>query len=251
MVSSALSVVIVTYESEKDIGACLRSVVSSGMSAETIVIDNASKDRTVERAFDAMSGCGDFRMVRNPTNVGFARAVNQGIALAKGDFLLVLNPDCFVEPGTIRITLDVLQTCQRAAIAGCMLLNEDGTEQAGARRYLPTPWRALVRVCQLYRLFPNHRRFQGFLMHRRTGAERSRRGGGNFRRVHAIRRGALQQVGLLDEGYFMHCEDLDWCVRFRRAGWQVMFVPAHGRFIGKAGAAVLGPSESSFTSTAA
>jgi GT2 family glycosyltransferase len=218
-------VVVVTFESRDDISECLRSVLASDVPVELIVIDNHSRDGTVERVAEIIAQRPQCRLMRNEHNVGFAKAVNQGIAASRAPFVLTLNPDAVVLPDTIGIALRALEARPKAALAGCMLLNPDGTEQAGARRYLPTPWRALVRVLQLYRLDALHPRLHGFHMNQEPvprGPIEVEATSGAFM---LVRRCAIEQVGTLDEGYFMHCEDLDWCVRFRQAGWTVLFVP--------------------------
>src|SRR3954466_6199857 len=220
-----VSVVIVTFESRNDISECIRSVLASDVPLDLIVIDNASLDRTADRIVDLIGKRPECRLIRNNENVGFAKAVNQGIAASRGQYVLALNPDAVLFPDTIRIALKALEARPKAALAGCMLLNPDGTEQAGARRSLPTPWRALVRVLKLYRLDALHPRFHGFLMNQEPvprGPIEVEATSGAFM---LVRRSAIEQVGALDEGYFMHCEDLDWCVRFGQAGWKVLFVP--------------------------
>ena len=230
-----VSVVIVTFESQDDISDCIRSVLESDISLELIVIDNCSSDRTVDRVVQSTQERPHCSLIPNSTNLGFAKAVNQGIVASRGRYVLALNPDAIVQQDTIRIAVEALEADPAAALTGCMLLNRDGTEQPGARRYLPTPWRALVRVLKLYRLAKLHPRFRGFLMNQEPvpcGPIEVEATSGAFM---LVRRSAIDQVGPLDEGYFMHCEDLDWCVRFRRAGWKVLFVPAAKAFHKKGG----------------
>ena len=224
-----VTVVVVTYQSEGEIGRCLEALRASSVPLSTVLVDNASTDRTLEEAGACATGMR-VRIVRNRVNVGFAKAVNAGIALATTEFVLVLNPDCYVQRDTIADVLDALVAGDRVGMAGCLLLNPDKTEQAGCRRYVPTPWRAMIRVLRLHRLARWHRRLNGFLMNREplpdhpVGVEAI---SGAFM---LLRQEALAEVGLLDEGYFMHCEDLDWCMRFHQGGWNVLFVP-HARAI--------------------
>jgi GT2 family glycosyltransferase len=230
-----VSVVIVTFESQDDISDCIRSVLESDIPVELTVIDNCSADRTVDRVVQSMHENPQCTLIRNSQNLGFAKAVNQGIIASRGRYVLALNPDAILQRDTIRIAVEALEADPAAALTGCMLLNRDGTEQPGARRYLPTPWRALVRVLKLYRLAKLHPRFHGFLMNKEPvprGPIEVEATSGAFM---LVRRSAIDQVGPLDEGYFMHCEDLDWCVRFRRAGWKVLFVPAAKAFHKKGG----------------
>jgi GT2 family glycosyltransferase len=189
------------------------------------VIDNASSDDTIDQVTQVAADNPSCRLIRNRENVGFAKAVNQGISVARGEYFLVMNPDCTLQPDTVRTALAVIQASPDAALAGCMLLNIDGTEQAGARRYFPTPWRALVQVLRLHRFARLHPRFHCFLMNRDPVPSRPVEVDAISGAFMLARRSAIEQVGMLDEGYFMHCEDLDWCVRFGQAGWKVLFVP--------------------------
>lgn len=220
-----VSVVVVTFESEDDIEECVRSVLASDVPLEIVVVDNASSDQTVDcivRIMAEHSGC---RVICNADNRGFAAAVNQGIAASRGDYVLVLNPDCALDADAVAMALSAMQASPTAAMAGCMLVNTDGTEQAGARRYLPTPWRALVRVLQLHRLAGVAPGLDGIQMNRDPVPSEPVEVEATSGAFMLVRRAAMEQVGMLDEGYFMHCEDLDWCWRFRRAGWKILFVP--------------------------
>jgi GT2 family glycosyltransferase len=220
-----VSVVVVTFESEDDIGECVRSVLASAVPLEIIVVDNASSDRTVDCLAGIMADHPACRVIRNTENRGFAKGVNQGILASRADYILVLNPDCSLASDAIELTLGAFQGMPAVAMAGCMLLNTDGTEQAGARRYLPTPWRALVRVLQLHRFSSVHPGLKGFLMDHEPIPAHPAEVEATSGAFMLVRREAIEQVGPLDEGYFMHCEDLDWCFRFRQAGWKILFVP--------------------------
>jgi GT2 family glycosyltransferase len=222
----AVSVIIVTYQSQDDIAACLRSVLLCPLPVEIIVVDNASTDRTVEQIRRVIAMRPHCALICNSDNVGFAKAVNMGLRRATGTTALILNPDCILRTDTITQGLKALNGHPTAAMTGCMLLNEDGSEQAGARRYLPTPWRSLVRVLPLHRLTFGRIRPNNFLMNHEPVPDHPIEVEATSGAFMLVRRDAIEQVGALDEGYFMHCEDLDWCVRFRQAGWQILFTPA-------------------------
>jgi GT2 family glycosyltransferase len=218
-----VSVVIVTFESADDIVSCLQSVRRATVPLEVIVIDNASRDATVQRVL-AHPGLYD-ALACNRENVGFAKAVNQGIRRSSARFVLLLNPDSVLEPGALERALHALDMHADAAVAGCLLLNPDGTEQAGGRRAIPTPTRSMVRVLGLHRLFPGRTWAKGFVLSDEPLPEHEVDIEATSGAFMLVRRDAIEQVGELDEGYFMHCEDLDWCVRFRAARWRVLFVP--------------------------
>jgi GT2 family glycosyltransferase len=215
-----VSVVIVTFHSEDDILECLQSVARCALPIETIVVDNASRDATVQR----LRAAGPLidALTCNAHNVGFAKAVNQGIQQAEGEYILLL----MVQAGAIERAVDALGMTPDAGVAGALLLNPDGTEQAGGRRSVPTPGRAVARVAGLQRLFPGRAWARGFLLNGDPLPGATVEVEATSGAFMLVRRAAIERVGGLDEGYFMHCEDLDWCVRMRAQGWRVLFVPA-------------------------
>jgi hypothetical protein len=220
-----LSVVVVTYNSTLDVGRCLAALFASDLPFQLVVVDNRSEDDTLARVQRLCAARADARVVAAPSNLGFAKAVNLGITMTSGGYVAIVNPDCFVSPSALREMVAVMDADPRIGLAGCLLLNEDGTEQAGCRRYLPTPWRALMRVLHLHERFTGHRRFDSFLMSREPLPDRPVAVEALSGALLLARRAAIDEAGLLDDGYFMHCEDLDWCVRFRQADWKVVFIP--------------------------
>jgi GT2 family glycosyltransferase len=220
-----VSAVIVNYNAGSLLLESVRALLEHNSDAEAIVIDNGSVDDSLERMRRALGCHPRLTIVKNGANLGFARAANIGLARARGEFLLLLNPDCLVLPRTVATMIEVLRACPKIGMAGCLIRNPDGTEQAGCRRSVPTPWRALVRTLHLGRLFPNHPWFSGFELIRQplpaTPVFLEAISGAFM----LVRRQALMEVGYLDEKYFLHCEDLDWCMRFRQAGWKILFVP--------------------------
>ena len=138
---------------------------------------------------------------------------------------MCLNPDCVIRPDTIERMIAVMESDPYAAMAGCLIRNPDNSEQAGCRRFIPTPWRSLVRVLKLSTLFPGYPKFSSFNLTGHplpSGPVSVEAISGAFM---LLRRSAVEEVGLMDEGYFLHCEDLDWCMRFMRAGYKILFVP--------------------------
>lgn len=216
----AMSVVVVSYNVAPLLACCLEAVLSEDLPGgrEVIVVDNASTDDSaavVRARFPAV------RLVVNETNVGFARATNQGLALARGRALLLLNPDTEPQRGALATLLDFLDRHPDAAAVGPALRNPDGTRQRACFRF---PTLAMF----FLDLFPVHPRLMVSWLNGRYPAEHR---GRPFRIDHPlgacmlIRREALDAVGLLDEGYFMYCEEVDWCWRARQAGWEIYHVP--------------------------
>jgi hypothetical protein len=119
-----------------------------------------------------------------------------------------------------------MKSSPQTGMAGPLLLNPDGTEQAGGRRAVPTPWRSFVNTFGLSRLRERYPRlFADFLLHQQPLPDAPAEVEAVSGSCMLVRRDALRDVGTMDEDYFMHCEDLDWCMRFRLRGWKIMFVP--------------------------
>lgn len=220
-----VSVVIVNYNGGRLVAEAVQAVLRSTVPVQVLVCDNGSTDGSLSALRYLARFELRLKLIELERNLGFTRATNVALRQTSGEFLLLLNPDCMVHPDTLERMLKVLDGHPQAGMAGCLIRNPDGSEQVGCRRAVPTPWRSLVRVLHLNKLKPHHPRFQTFLLNREPlprGPVPVESISGAFM---LVRRQALEQVGLLDEGYFLHCDDLDWCMRFRRAGWQVLFVP--------------------------
>lgn len=223
-ITKTVSVIIVNYNAGHRIIDCVQSIVSEVY--EVIVVDNASSDNSLALFEAFFSDKSNIKVVRNLDNQGFAKGCNSGVKAATGDYLLFLNPDCRVQQGALVKLLQVSESDEHIGMAGGLLLNPDGSEQAGGRRSVPTPWRTFVRAFRLTalsRYWP--KLFQDFNLHNETIPEHPIAVEAISGACMMVKRQALEDVGLLDEEYFMHCEDLDWCHRFRIKQWKVMFVP--------------------------
>lgn len=218
-----ISTVIVNYNAGKLLRACVDSLLNCPLSIEIIVVDNASKDGSLE----ALHGLPQVQIVKNLSNVGFATGCNIGARLATAPFLLFLNPDCSFLPGTLVQMVEAMGADPRIGMAGGFLVNSDGTEQAGGRRAVPTPWRSFVRAFGLVRLADRWPRlFFDFHLHQQPLPEQVIEVEAISGACMLVKRAAMQEVGEWDEGYFLHCEDLDWSMRFRQKGWKIIFVPS-------------------------
>jgi len=220
-----VSVVIVNYNGGHLVEQGVRAALQSTVPVQVIVCDNGSTDGSLAALSFLAQEHPQLEVVELGCNRGFARASNSGMQQAVGEYLLLLNPDCIVGPETLARMVMCLRDQPEAGMAGCLIRNPDGTEQVGCRRAVPTPWRSLVRVFHLDRLNPSHPRLRTFLLNKEPLPDSPIPVEAISGAFMLVRREALEQVGALDEGYFLHCEDLDWCMRFRRAGWKVLFVP--------------------------
>jgi GT2 family glycosyltransferase len=219
---ASVTAIIVNYNAGSLLRKCVDSLLACTLDIEIIVVDNASSEASLDGLQDLSQVC----VIRNQANVGFAAACNIGVQASSAPFLLFLNPDCFFQPDPITTLLVGLKSGDRVGMVGGLLLNEDGTEQGGGRRAVPTPWRSVVRALGLQR-FANRwpKLFYDFHLHKQPLPDKPIEVEAISGACMLVRREAMEDVGLLDEGYFLHCEDLDWCMRFRQKGWKILFVP--------------------------
>ena len=220
--SAAITAVIVNYNAGETLGAVVGSLTAEREVARVIVVDNASSDGSLERLAGAASA--HVELIRNTSNLGFAAGCNRGAAVADTPYLLFINPDCRVETGALPRLLTVLQSRNDAAMAGPLILGSDGREQRGCRRYLPDPRRGLMRVLGLGGPGANGW-VGGFDLTGTPLPEAPAAVEAISGACMLVKRDAYVQVGGWDEGYFLHCEDLDLCMRFGLQGLRVLFVP--------------------------
>jgi GT2 family glycosyltransferase len=218
-----LSVIIVNYKARGLLLECLAALAPdlSRLESETVVVDNDSRDGTPEALAARFPGV---RVMANAENVGYGRAVNQGIRATRGEFVLVMNPDCQPHAGALGTLLAYLREHPRAAIAGPRLLRADGGIEQSARGF-PDHFTFLFnRYSLLTRLFPNNRFSRRYLLSdwdHRSVREVDWLSGAFL----MVRRAAIDQVGGFDEAFFMFNEDVDWCRRMKLAGWANVYVP--------------------------
>jgi GT2 family glycosyltransferase len=220
-----VSVIIVNYNSGTLLVECVGRVLESTIPVDIYVSDNGSSDGSIQLLEKKHGYNSNVHIIENDENIGFSQGNNIIIPLIKGDYFLFLNPDCLIEANTIERTLDSMTQYNNVGMTGCLILNSDGTEQPGCRRFIPTPWSAFARVFRLSRFFPNNQSFYDFNL---TGSPLPNKAvdveaiSGAFM---LVSRTALEKVGPFDPEYFLHCEDLDWCLRFTQAGYRILFVP--------------------------
>lgn len=246
-----VSIIIVNYNVREFLHQALQSVrrASAGLNVEVIVVDNNSADGSTEMVADEFP---EVTLIENRDNTGFSRANNQGIRIAQGRYLLILNPDTILQEDTLTTLVDYLDRNPEAGAVGCQILNPDGSFAPESRRAFPTPRVALYRITGLSRLFPRSPRFGRYnmtflpidkesevdalsgscmmvrhaaLYHSPETAEslallNGRASGENIRSTDSG-----SGAGLFDETFFMYGEDLDWCFRIQQAGWSIRYTP--------------------------
>jgi GT2 family glycosyltransferase len=219
-----VSAVIVNFNGGALLARSVESILSSQRVGDVFVVDNGSSDGSLAGIRSLSDRDRRLCLIENQRNLGFAVASNLGLRRAAGEYSLLVNPDCVVELDAIERLVSVMIADPRIGMAGCMIRNPDGSEQRGARRRIPTPWRSLVDILHLDALFPSDPRFSGIDMQGEPLSDGPMEVEALSGAFMLVRRSALNNVGALDEGYFLHCEDLDWCMRFRQKGWKVVFV---------------------------
>lgn len=187
---------------------------------EVLVIDNASSDGSAEMIRQEFPGA---TLTANESNLGYAAATNQGLSAARGEHILLLNPDTEVRPGTLGMLMETLAAHPKAAAVAPRLINPDGTLQHSVRGF-PAPWALLAEVSGLARLFPRSRMLGAYRM-RYWNHDDERRVDQPMAACLLIRRSALEAVGPMDEEFPMFGNDADWCYRAHAAGWEVRFTP--------------------------
>lgn len=216
-----LSVVIVSYNTRALLQACLAAIprAATGLRTEIIVVDNGSADGSgamVREMFPNVS-------LIESDNVGFGAGSNKGIAHSGGRYVLLLNPDTDAQDDAFVHMTRFMDETPRAGAVGARLVNSDGSFQHSAFRF-PTLLMTFIDF------FPiNHR-----LLNSRFNGRYPRHADGNgplqidhpLGACLMVRRDVIDQVGVFDEGFFMYCEEIDWCLRIKRAGWQVWLQPA-------------------------
>jgi N-acetylglucosaminyl-diphospho-decaprenol L-rhamnosyltransferase len=218
-----LSVSIISYRTPALLQLCLEAIgrERSALNLEVIVVDNASGDGSpelVETRFPWV------RVIRNDRNLGFGAAHNQALRLARGRYWLVLNSDAVLTSGAAATLVDFMDAAPDVAVAGPMLRHPGGSVQSSRRRF-PTVATLFVESTQVQRFWPENRVLQQYYVVDRRDDEQQDVDwlvGACL----CVRAAAATQVGLFDERFFMYSEELDWCRRFRAAGWRVVYVPS-------------------------
>jgi GT2 family glycosyltransferase len=218
-----LSIVIVSYNVRERLRACLRSILASeGLgSYEIFVVDNVSVDGSADMVAVEFPSV---RLIRSARNGGFSYGNNLALRQARGQRILLLNPDTELLPSALAEMVAYLDAHPEAAAVGPKLVRADGSLDMACRRSFPTPEVAFYRLSGLSRLFPRSPRFgrynlsyvdpdQELEVDALTGA------------FMLVRRTAVEQAGLLDERFFMYAEDLDWAYRMKECGWSIRYNP--------------------------
>lgn len=218
-----VSIIILNYNTCRLTMDCLRSVYDSETNYiyEIILIDNNSRDDSVERISAEFP---DVLLIANSDNVGFARANNQGIEVASGRYVLLLNSDTVVRKDTLETMVSFMDSRPDLGASGCKVILPDGSLDKACKRGFPTPSASFYYAFGFSKLFPARPRFNGYQLGY-LDPDQDYPVDCLVGAFMLLRRETIEQVGGLDEAFFMYGEDLDWCFRIKEAGWGIYYYP--------------------------
>lgn len=218
-----VSIIIVNYNTLKLTLDCLASVYGSltSFQYEIIVVDNASHDGSVEAIRNEYP---DVRLIANRVNTGFAVANNQAMEIAKGRYTLLLNSDTVVQKDTLEIMIGFMDRHPEMGASGCKVVLPDGSLDKACKRGFPTPSASFYYAFGISRMFPDRPKFNQYQLGHLSPDDEYPVDClvGAFM---LVRRETIDQVGGLDETFFMYGEDIDWCYRIKEAGWGIYYYP--------------------------
>jgi N-acetylglucosaminyl-diphospho-decaprenol L-rhamnosyltransferase len=220
-----VSIVMVSFHTGPALDEAVDAVLAQDVDLELIVVDNGNPEE-VTAALKARS-LADPRIgvLTGHGNVGYAAACNMGAKEASGEYLLLLNPDCVIQRDALIDLIRLTEGAARPWVAGCRIVNPDGTDQRGSRRELPTPWLTLVEALRLDRMAPNHPYFRRLNQHNLPLPEAVSAVPAVSGACMLIPLDDYRTIGGMDERYYLHVEDLDLCFSIAQAGGTVLFVP--------------------------
>lgn len=217
-----LTIIVVNFNTSAFILSCLQSIRDcvGGTEYEVIVVDNRSTDGSYHLIQEKFS---DLCLIENRTNLGFARAVNQGLKRAKGEYLLVLNPDITLTAGSIEKSIQFLDNQPAVGLLLPKLINPDGTLQFSCRTFYDFAT-ILFRRTPLGKIFPNHKIIRQHLM-MEWNHDEIREVDWGLGACMFLRRQALKGEKIFDERFFLYFEDVDLCFCLKNEGWKVIYYP--------------------------
>jgi len=218
-----LSVVVVSWNVRELLRRCLQSVLGEYpiSNIQVLVVDNGSSDGSAAMVRDEFPAV---QLIANDQNRGFTAASNQGLAAAQGRYLLLLNPDTEVVGGALATMIAYLDAQPRVGALGPRLRYPDGRLQPSRRRF-PTMATALLESTVVQQWWPDNGVLRSYTM-ADTPEDTTQPVDWVVGACLLVRRAAYEQVGGLDEGFFMYSEELDWCRRIKNAGWEIVYLPA-------------------------
>ena len=223
--SDHCSVIIVSYKTGSILIEGLQSVFLQKSIQQVILVDNGNS-RTLMQQMNALADEEPrLEIITGNGNIGFAKACNLGVRRARSEFILLLNPDSIMEVDTIYKSLKVFHSKPNTSVITVKIENPDGSEQRGARRNLMTPWTCVVEQFRLDRLAPNHPYFKRLNLSEAKPLQQISRVQCISGAFMLMPRAVYNSLGGMDEQYFLHVEDVDFCMRIEKSGGIILFVP--------------------------
>ncbi|WDI32574.1 glycosyltransferase family 2 protein [Hyphococcus flavus] len=222
--SGCVSAVVISYFTGPILSRALEALAVQPEIKEIILVDNGNFDGHVEKAINDKAS-PLVRVVSGHGNIGFARGCNLGAKACSGEHLLIINPDAVMPEGGVAQLLRDSTERERPWLMGAKLVGPDGMEQQGSRRRVLTPWRAFVEITRLYKLAPEHPYFKRFNMHTDECPGDVSETPVISGAIMFLPKANYDLVGGMDERYFLHVEDIDFCLRFAKNGGRVFFNP--------------------------
>lgn len=219
-----ISIIIVNYNVRHFIRRTVESIYASktnGLNVEIHVVDNASIDGSVDMI---MSEFPDVLLIDNQDNVGFSTANNQAIKIAKGDYVLILNPDTILEEDTLQVSYDYMQAHDGVGALGVKMIDGAGKFLPESKRDLPNVWNSIAKLSGMSSVFPKSKLFNSYALgHLDENQRHSIKvlcGAFMF-----VRKSTINKVGMFDERFFMYGEDIDWSRRIIEGGFEIHYIP--------------------------
>lgn len=232
-----LSVIILNYNAGTFLEKCLKSLSKAGQSwlknannsLEIIIVDNHSSDHSFDmaRKFKSNNLNLDIKLIENKQNLGFSAGNNVGVKAISKDtnYVLFLNPDTVIFPGVLQKTIDFFNKKPKAGAVTCRLELADGSLDEACHRGFPTPWRALTYFVGLEKFFPHSKLFAGYTLGHKLKLNKPHQIDACSGAFLLIRKDLGEKLNWWDEDYFWYGEDIDFCYRIKKAGYQVWFLP--------------------------
>lgn len=221
-----ISIIIVSFNTSDLTVACVRSIIDTMKkhSYEIIVVDNDSKDDSVQQLKNLKLKTETLKIIENKENFGFSKANNIGVKDSKGRYVLFLNSDTLVSEKTIDGMIDFMDTDEKIGAATCYVKLPSGKMDDAAHRGFPTPTRAIFHFSGLSKIFRKSKTFAGYNLGH-LSLEQTHEIEALAGAFMLVRRDAGEEVGWWDEDFFWYGEDLDFCYRLNQKGWKIFFVP--------------------------
>ena len=220
-----ISAVVVSFFTGSVLARCVDALRLQPGVREIILVDNGNPEGAVEAAIGPDCGGPPIRHIAGHGNIGFAAACNLGARAAEGELLLFVNPDAILPPGGAETLARDGRKRDGAWLMGAKIIDPDGAEQRGSRRAVLTPWRAFVEAARLYNFAPRHPYFRRFNLHGDPCPAEVTPVPVISGACFMLPKKDYWSVGGMDERYFLHVEDVDFCLRFAKAGGTVFFNP--------------------------